>query len=357
LKNSNSKTYFDSNLREQPESRTNFEEELKNLKFKITEAKDIPSKIKLLGNIGNHQRVLGQLEESVVSLTEAIKLAQSIQDRKMELVQLIRLATAFHWQNKFNLAHDLFDKCFESIKNDLSLNEYLDFVYQHKGKCFFDENKFELALSYLYEAFLIRQKKDNIELIDSSLLAIEETKRRYLPQVSESDSQKILSNLKIPDFVKQVIFKKHGRNLPDTRLNCINAALGFHGVSEINQMPAKPIELLNFLKKNTIQIEDLNDFEFGDFIVFWNRNGGTWDQKKIIISQINYNDPDFPYGLVFDHVAIRITMDIVFNKSNPSQDSEYKFDYFTTACYPSKLGKGFEITIHRLKKDNEKDKK
>ena len=109
------------------------------------------------------------------------------------------------------------------------------------------------------------------------------------------------------------------------------------------------MELLRFLWKNTEQVFSLEDYKFGDLIVWWNRSGGSWDNRKIVIKEMGLEDLDFPYGLVFDHVAVRVTSDIVFNKPNPSPDSECKFDYLDSASYPSKLGKGHELTLHRVK--------
>jgi hypothetical protein len=209
------------------------------------------------------------------------------------------------------------------------------------------DQSFESELRQAYLQVLKCNNKTAINEFDSSLDAIEEIKKRLLPQVSLAETEDLISHTSLGLYVQNVLGKRHGQNLRPGRHNCINAAMGFHGFDRLE--PYQPIEFLSFLTEQTSQLHDLDDFKCGDLVVWWNRSGGSWDERKIVIEDIDVNAPDFPYGLIFDHVAVRVTKEIVFNKPNPSPSSEYRFDQLETASYPSKLGLGHEMTLHRVR--------
>jgi phosphoglycolate phosphatase len=346
--NLNSK--FNEDLRDLPISKEDTATAVEILQKEMAVELELSLKIKILGLLGTYQRQLGRLDQSQSCFLQAITLCEDIpQWNKNKTINLIRLGNTKHWMGQFQEAHAIFDRCVEQIHNDLELSEYLDFVFQHKAKCYFDENLFELALKYFYHSFLLRLKKNNIELIDSTLLAIETTKKRWLPQLKTSDLESLFEKKEMPLFVKTVFGKKHSAESYKSRANCINAVCNFFAKDGIFQFePYKPMDLLNLLMQRCIQLQPDNTFQFGDIVVWWNRTGGSWDQRKILVSEINLKDADFPYGLVFDHVAVMVDKNIVFHKPNPSPASTYGFDYLANASYPAKLGKGFEITRHRL---------
>lgn len=350
MKSLNLETRFDSDLRDIPVEPDDFKKAIVELEKQLNSSIPLAEQVKLFGLLGTYQRILGLLEQAETNFEKAISLSSSLNQTKLKLTNLIRLGHTKHWMKDYLHAHRIFDECNSIICEDISLEVYLDLVHQHRGKCYFDERKYHLALNEFYKAMLIRNNKSESNLVDNSLSAVQETKRRWLPQVSDTTVQILLSDKRLPSYVKNVIGKKHGVDLELARLNCINAAFNFHGLKADNQSPLKPIELLNILYKQTDQVQSLDDFHFGDLVVWWNRNSGTWENKKISIKEMNFLDPNFPFGLIFDHVAIRVTNDIVFNKPNPSPSSEYRFDYLDTASYPSKLGVGYEMTLHRLRK-------
>lgn len=345
---------FNEDLRGTPLCPSDIAKAIEILSSKLSTATSSAEQIKLFGRIGSFQRTIGQLGEAERSFRQALALVGSeSQFSKLKIANMIRLGHVHHWQSEFEKAHQLFDDSIDLIRGDSNLSEYLDFAFQHKGKCFFDQGQFEEALRFFYDAILIRSNKTNASLADSTLQAIEETKKRWLPQVSSNKTASLLSHVRMPDFVKRVLGKRHGQGLVNGRFNCINTALGFHDLApemDEKSTPALPIEFLKFLKDRTIQILDKEDFCFGDFMVWWNRSGGSWDTRKIVIADIYFDDPDFPYGLIFDHVGVRVEKQIVFNKPNPSPLSEYRFDFVEAAAYPSCLGRGNEVTIHRMRK-------
>lgn len=344
----NLEIFFDSNLREVPLDPPSYLQAISLLKAEINPILKTPDTIKKLGLLGSYLRIMGFLDEAEEQLALAILLASELNQHQLQLTNIIRMGHVKHWRGHFEEAHRIFDQAFDFASNDQDLSNYLDFIYQHKGKCFFDEEKYELALANFHKAILIRNEKSEIDLLDSTLLAVEETKRRWLPQVAPTLVEDIMSLKKLPHFVKEVLGKRHGHELPPARLNCINGAMNFHGFELQRLTPMRPIEMLEILTKKTTQLTDPNDFQFGDFVVWWNRSDEKWSFRKIIITDMKLNDPDFPYGLIFDHVAVRLTPEIVFHKPNPSPSAEYRLDFLETASYPSKLGPGSEITFHRI---------
>jgi len=340
---------FDKNLHDYAVNPGDFRQALSNLENQLQKENDVTAQIKLLGQVGTHQRILILLKEAEITFKKAISLASSNGHVMLKLVNLVRLGNTKHWQGDFTEAHQLFEECFEVIAKDKTIDGYRDFIFQHRGKCYFDQGQYDLALKNFYEAILIRNNKSETDFADNSLLAIEETKRRWLPQVPMSTVSGLLNDKLMPDHVKYIIGKKHGRELVFARLNCINAALNFHAIEIDRLKPFKPMDMLEFLREKTDQKHGLEDYQFGDLIIWWNRNEGSWANRKIILKEMNYDDPDFPYGLIFDHVAVRVATEIVYNKPNPSPDSEYRFDYVDTASYPSKFGMGHEFTLHRVR--------
>ncbi len=315
--------------------------------LRVSAQNESPSdKVKRLGQLGSFLRILGQLDEAEQTFASAVAIAAADpQLRAQWMANRLRLGHVYHWKKDFKQAHAMFRECIAQMKADRSLSTYLDFAHQHQGKCFFDEGNYEAALTCFFDAIVLRNNKSDVDLADSTLLAVNETKRRFLPQVPEQDIHHLLSTAGLPDFVK----RKIGQELKpgDPRTNCINAALGFHG----RERPSaySPMELLKFLMAETEQIATAEDYAFGDLVVWWSRREGKWSGKKIVIGDMDIEDPEFPYDLIFDHVAVRVKPGLVFNKANPSPASPYQFDYLETASYPARLTPGFAMTFHRLK--------
>ncbi len=137
-------------------------------------------RIGLLGRLGNFERTLGRLNDAETTLHLALSIASSEADfLKYKIANLIRLGHVYQWKKEFECAHQIFDECIETIKGQQSLSGYLDFAYQHKGKCYFDETRYEAAMGCFSQALLLRSNKSDRGLTDSTLFAIEETKRRW----------------------------------------------------------------------------------------------------------------------------------------------------------------------------------
>lgn len=153
----------------------------------------------------------------------------------------------------------------------------------------------------------------------------------------------ILPDLRgLPEFVRRKLgFADQG--------NCINAAFNFHFTPE-REEPFSTMEFMLGIQRWFHQIGENEDWRCGDLLVFWSRRaGGSWDQRRIEVQQMKADDLDFPYGLVFDHVAVRLDREVGFHKPDPTAFSRYRVDYLQAIAMPTRGNRGFEVTYHRRK--------
>ncbi|MEO1634012.1 MAG: tetratricopeptide repeat protein [Cyanobacteria bacterium J06631_9] len=135
-------------------------------------------RIRLLGRIGGYTRTLRDLEQAEQALTTALELSKSIENRRFEAVNSIKLAHVYQWQQRYAESEALFETVIVLCQNDAEASPYLDFAYQHFGKCKFDQQKYAEALACFEQALAIRLKKEDQELIASTDLAIVTTHSR-----------------------------------------------------------------------------------------------------------------------------------------------------------------------------------
>ena len=86
---------------------------------------------------------------------------------------MIRLATVHQRQDRLADAEDLLLQCLGKINSNSSLLKYLDFAYQHLGKCKFESGNYPMALKYFESALALRLEKGDEGLIESSKMGIE----------------------------------------------------------------------------------------------------------------------------------------------------------------------------------------
>jgi tetratricopeptide (TPR) repeat protein len=85
---------------------------------------------------------------------------------------MIRLAHVYQWQQNYTLSEALFEEVITACQEDLDLTSYLDFAYQHLGKCKLAQNQDREARHYFEQALVLRLDKGDRSLIDSTQLAI-----------------------------------------------------------------------------------------------------------------------------------------------------------------------------------------
>ncbi len=138
------------------------------------EKTDAPAeRVRILGQLGGLCRNMRMLEESADYLDEALDLiAKNNLSKKLEMVNRIRRAHVVHWSRDFDVSNRRFDDLVEECRSNPELGDLLDFALQHRGKNFFDQQKFKLALTDFREALEIRTRKADLSLIESTSLAI-----------------------------------------------------------------------------------------------------------------------------------------------------------------------------------------
>ncbi|MEY8749305.1 hypothetical protein [Alkalicoccobacillus gibsonii] len=124
------------------------------------------------GIVGNLYRINNQPAQAIELLERCVTRATELNDFKRKAISFIRLAEAFKYADMHDLALKTFDQA-EEICHAHSLENILDFVLQHKGKCFAEMGKLAEARVSLDEALEIRIRKQDPSLIKSTKLAQE----------------------------------------------------------------------------------------------------------------------------------------------------------------------------------------
>lgn len=106
------------------------------------------------------------------ALTSALNLSRSIGEEKLIVVNMIRLAHVYQWQQQYTKSEELFDEAIIFCQTKPEIYIYLDFAYQHLGKCKFDQKLYEQALYYFQQAKELRVKKGDSSLIESTQVAL-----------------------------------------------------------------------------------------------------------------------------------------------------------------------------------------
>lgn len=164
----NTKYEFDNELKEVPKNPNEF---IAAIEFLIAKAEssDKEEQGKILSKVGVMLRITGKLDESMERLIEAEKL---ISDSRILFINRLRIAQTLQFKRQFQNAESDYNSLIVLAKSESEFEDLIDFVYQHLGKCYFDQNRFQKALLNFERALEIRNKKQNQELIDSTELAI-----------------------------------------------------------------------------------------------------------------------------------------------------------------------------------------
>jgi len=170
--------HFDDNLQEVANSPAEMQQAVEFLQSQLNDsANDKRQQISLLGLIGSYARILRDFSTAKLALTSALELCDYINDKNLKVINLIRLAHLYQWQLQYALSETLFEDAIAQCTNNPELELYLDFAYQHMGKCKFDQAQYEQAQFYFEKALELRKLKNNQSLIDSTQLALDTVKR------------------------------------------------------------------------------------------------------------------------------------------------------------------------------------
>jgi tetratricopeptide (TPR) repeat protein len=149
--------------------------EVEALRREIVEARERQDEAGLLaalGRAGDLCRILGELDQAISTLEEAVELARSEADEPRLVANLIRLGTAFQYGDDHASAERF-------LREALSLAEsgrhraYEGFACQHLGKCLAELGRYDDARGYLARALAIRESAGDEKLIASTHRALE----------------------------------------------------------------------------------------------------------------------------------------------------------------------------------------
>jgi len=164
--------FFKDDLREHPEDNVDFKRGINYLIQKLKQEEDQIKKAQLLSSIGTHQRIAGFLEASLQNLMNARKLLEDSEKVRLYLINEIRTAHTFQFLKQFAEADSIYLRVETHIAQHPVHNNLLHFVYQHKGKNYFDQKKYQLAELYISKALALRKALDNAGFTESSKLAL-----------------------------------------------------------------------------------------------------------------------------------------------------------------------------------------
>jgi hypothetical protein len=152
--------------------------------------------------------------------------------------------------------------------------------------------------------------------------------------------------IQFPQFVRATLNKSQREVCLEHSSNCINAAFNFHSEYPVYS-PYTTMDFLKTIRTDFKQLNFIDELQFGDLVVFWSRTGDEWKDKKISVEALNPISPGFPFGLVFDHVAVFIGSNCLFHKPDPTLDSQYQINHWDDVIGFSEVVDGFELTFHR----------
>ena len=201
----------------------------------------------------------------------------------------------------------------------------------------------QVGLEKIYQQMFRAKQIGDDKLADKLMIQMEELRSEQ----GKPDSASVAAVLHLlPSFAKETLGKSQSELGRSERSNCINASFNFHA-SDPRWPTYTTMEFLDRIQSDFVQIAETEPVQCGDLIVLWSRTGGTWDNRKIEVHQIEKSDSDFPYGLVFDHIVVQLTDDLVFHKPDPTLESRYQIEYLSSVVTPTIASRGFEITRHR----------
>jgi tetratricopeptide (TPR) repeat protein len=120
---------------------------------------------------GGYSRIVMDLDEAISDLKKAHHLFEIHGKKLYAIATQIRLAHALHWKEKYTEAFALFKSLLQVCKAGEG-RRYLDFVFQHYGKCLLDAGQLQQGLDQFLQAHAIRVQKGDLELISSTEKAI-----------------------------------------------------------------------------------------------------------------------------------------------------------------------------------------
>ena len=182
--------FIDDDLKEVPNNFTDMLKGIEMYKEIVNVEADIHVKGKMLSKLGFYYNTVELYDESEKNLLNAIMIFNINNDAVNTIIAEIRLSRTFQNKGKLTDALNILTKLENTVDEDSGIEDYRDFIYQHKGKVLYDIEKYDDAIKYFYSAMKIRKKKDNGELISSTQQAIDAVKKKVRETENKSDPDK-----------------------------------------------------------------------------------------------------------------------------------------------------------------------
>lgn len=133
--------------------------------------------LKLLGELGEHARILGELEASRHYLERALALAREYEDHGRIVANLIRLGTTLQYLNEHSAGEALMREAL-TLTDQPATCHYHDFALQHLGKLLVETGATKEARTLFEQALILRQQKGEAGLIASTQQALDSLNAR-----------------------------------------------------------------------------------------------------------------------------------------------------------------------------------
>jgi tetratricopeptide (TPR) repeat protein len=135
-------------------------------------AQDECSQLELLSKLGAHYTMLEKEDQAAPLLEQALALAKRLHDKRLEVANLISLATAQQYLGNRDIAQELFQVALKKVKV-YDQPHYEDFALHHLGRCLVEQGKIAEACACFEQALLLRKSKGDQRLIASSQQALD----------------------------------------------------------------------------------------------------------------------------------------------------------------------------------------
>ncbi|KGX91698.1 hypothetical protein N781_04020 [Pontibacillus halophilus JSM 076056 = DSM 19796] len=134
------------------------------------------TKAKWCSWIGVYSRILGDVSVSEQYLLQSINLYKELDDYNQIFVSSLRLAVTYQWKGQYDQAIACLQQLLSEVDGRTELETYRDFVYQHLGKCYFEQGAYREAIDFFMKAYVIRQVKGDEKLLQSTEYALSQCK-------------------------------------------------------------------------------------------------------------------------------------------------------------------------------------
>lgn len=170
----NTDTYFNDNLLEIP---VDTDEMSKAAEF-LTAEYFKSENPECAGLAGAMHRILGNFEKAEQLILSAIKLCQKSSNLRGSIRNKIRLAHVLQSLRRYEESDKIFEEVIKDCVRNSELEGLADFAYQHYGKSLFDRHKYDSAMKIFHYALELRYRKGNLDLVNSTALAIAAVEKR-----------------------------------------------------------------------------------------------------------------------------------------------------------------------------------